>query len=135
MSRRGSWPRSTISTITACRFASFTTASDHLEAITLIDNLTGRQETSDTCWLFRCLGGLPNTNWAAESGLVRDEQCYFVTGPDLRQHSGFAKTWPLDREPYYLVTSFPGTFAMGLSNDAPRLSQKAQWLLPWFTAL
>ena len=86
---------------------------NHLEAITLIDNLTGRQETINACWLFLCLGGLPNTNWAAEAGLVRDEQCYLVTGPDLRQHSGFARTWPLDREPYYLETSFPGMFAAG----------------------
>jgi thioredoxin reductase (NADPH) len=87
---------------------------DHsLEAITLIDNLTGRQKTVQTSWLFLCLGGLPNTNWAAEAGLVRDEQCYLVTGPDLRQHSSFAGTWPLDREPYYLETSFPGMFAAG----------------------
>jgi len=86
---------------------------NHLEAITLIDNLTGRQETINACWLFLCLGGLPNTNWAAEAGLVRDEQCYLVTGPDLRQHSGFAGTWPLNREPYYLETGFPGMFAAG----------------------
>jgi thioredoxin reductase (NADPH) len=86
---------------------------NQLEAITLINNLTGRQETINTCWLFLCLGGLPNTNWAAEAGLMRDEQCYLVTGPDLRQHSGFAWTWPLDREPYYLETSFPGMFAAG----------------------
>src|SRR6202034_636489 len=84
-----------------------------LEAITLINNLTGQQQTVQTCWLFLCLGGLPNTNWAAEAGLVRDEQCYLVTGPDLRQHSGFARAWPLDREPYYLETSFPGMFAAG----------------------
>jgi thioredoxin reductase (NADPH) len=84
-----------------------------LEGITLIDNLTGRQETVKTHWLFLCLGGLPNTNWAAEAGLVRDQQCYLVTGPDLRQHSIFGGTWPLDREPYYLETSFPGMFAAG----------------------
>ena len=86
---------------------------NHLEAITLIDNLTGRQETINTCWLFLCLGGIPNTNWAAEAGLVRDEQCYLVTGPDLRKHHGFRKKWPLDREPYYLETSSPGVFAAG----------------------
>ena len=87
--------------------------NDHLEAITVIDNSTGQQETIETSWLFLCLGGLPNTNWAAEAGLVRDEQSYLVTGPDLRQHTGFASTWPLDREPYYLETSFPGMFAAG----------------------
>jgi thioredoxin reductase (NADPH) len=75
--------------------------------------LTGQQETTNACWLFLCLGGLPNTNWAAEVGLVRDEQCYLVTGPDLRKHCCFPATWPLDREPYYLETSFPGMFAAG----------------------
>jgi thioredoxin reductase (NADPH) len=87
--------------------------NDHLEAITVVDSSTGEQKTIQTSWLFLCLGGLPNTNWAAEAGLVRDEQSYLVTGPDLRQHSGFASTWPLDREPYYLETSFPGMFAAG----------------------
>jgi thioredoxin reductase (NADPH) len=86
---------------------------NQLEAITLINNLTGQQQTVPTCWLFLCLGGIPNTNWAAEAGLVRDEQCYLVTGPDLREHHGFAKKWPLNREPYYLETSSPGVFAAG----------------------
>ena len=86
---------------------------DHLEAITLMDNLTGRQNTVQTHWLFFCLGGLPNTDWAAEAGLVRDKDSYLVTGPDLRQHNDFAKVWPLDREPWYLETSFPGMFAAG----------------------
>jgi thioredoxin reductase (NADPH) len=84
-----------------------------LEGLTLFDNLTGRQETIQARWLFLCLGGLPNTNWAGEVGLVRDQQCYLVTGPDLRKHSGFPSIWPLDREPYYLETSFPGMFAAG----------------------
>jgi thioredoxin reductase (NADPH) len=86
---------------------------NQLDAITLINSETGLQETLRTRWLFLCLGGLPNTNWAGEVGLVRDEQSYLVTGTDLRQHSGFATTWPLDREPYYLETSFPGMFAAG----------------------
>jgi thioredoxin reductase (NADPH) len=87
--------------------------TSELEAITLINNLSGQQETVQTCWLFLCLGGIPNTNWAGEAGLVRDEQCYLVTGPDLRKYSGFTKKWPLDREPYYLETSSPGMFVAG----------------------
>jgi thioredoxin reductase (NADPH) len=86
---------------------------NQLQAITLMNNLTGLQETLQTQWLFLCLGGLPNTNWAAEAGLVRDRDCYLVTGPDLRQDSSFGGTWPLEREPYYLETSFPGMFAAG----------------------
>jgi hypothetical protein len=63
---------------------------------------------------------------------------FLVTGPGLGQHSGFAWTWPLDREPHYLETSFPACsppamFAMELSNDAPRLSREGASLLPWST--
>jgi thioredoxin reductase (NADPH) len=87
--------------------------TDHLEAITLINNQTGREQTVETCWLFLCLGGTPNTEWAGEAGIVRDEQRYLVTGPDLRNQDAFAQKWALDREPYYLETSSPGMFAAG----------------------
>src|ERR1700684_3004629 len=88
--------------------AQFLTANRNTQVLgrTPSYNLRSRRTTAD-------LECFPNTNWAAEAGLVRDEQCYLVTGPDLRQHSGFARTWPLDREPYYLETSFPGMFAAG----------------------
>ena len=87
--------------------------TNQLEAITLRNTQTGREETVETCWLFLCLGGIPNTDWAGVAGIVRDEQCYLVTGPDLRKHGTFAGKWPLDREPYYLETSSPGMFAAG----------------------
>jgi thioredoxin reductase len=35
-----------------------------LEATTLTDNQTGQQHAVETCCLFRCLGGAPNTDWA-----------------------------------------------------------------------
>lgn len=87
--------------------------TDRLEAITLTNNETGQQRTVETCWLFLCLGGSPNTEWAGDAGIVRDEQSYLVTGPDLRKDDRFTKKWPLDREPYYLETSSPGMFAAG----------------------
>jgi thioredoxin reductase (NADPH) len=83
-----------------------------LRAITLTNTRTGTQQQVETCWLFLCLGGIPNTEWAGVAGIVRDEQCYLVTGPDLRQFEMNGK-WPLDREPYYLETSTPGLFAAG----------------------
>jgi thioredoxin reductase (NADPH) len=43
--------------------------------------------------------------------VVRDEQCYLVTGPDLRHDGRYPISWPLDRDPYYLETSTPGLFA------------------------
>jgi thioredoxin reductase (NADPH) len=87
--------------------------TDHLEAITVVNNQTGHQQVIETQWLFLCLGGIPNTKWAEEVGIIRDEQNYLVTGPDLRQQDGFAAKWSLDREPYYLETSSPGMFAAG----------------------
>ena len=83
-----------------------------LRAITLTNNQTGKQQQVETCWLFLCLGGMPNTDWAGAAGIVRDEQCYLVTGPDLRQY-GMNREWTPEREPYYLETSAPGLFAAG----------------------
>ena len=33
--------------------------------------------------LFVAIGGVPNTDWAADTAIVRDQGGYLVTGPDL----------------------------------------------------
>src|ERR1700736_2228790 len=43
-----------------------------LHAITLRNNATGREWTAETSWLFLCLGGMPQTRWAAQAGGVCD---------------------------------------------------------------
>jgi thioredoxin reductase (NADPH) len=87
---------------------------DHmLQAVTLRNNQTGEEKTIDTSWLFLCLGGEPQTEWAVEPGIVRDSDGYLVTGPDLLQGSKYPKSWPLERSPYYLETNVPGLFAAG----------------------
>jgi thioredoxin reductase (NADPH) len=86
---------------------------DTLRAITIRNCETGEERTIETSFLFLCLGGLPNTQWAKEVGIVRDEQGYLVTGPDLRKYAPLMETWKLNREPYYLETSMPGVFAAG----------------------
>jgi thioredoxin reductase (NADPH) len=91
-----------------------------LEEITLRDCVTGEGRSVKTRWLFVCIGGVPQTDWAKEIGVVRDEGGYLVTGPDLmsghqrpvRGHQRPAG-WGLDREPFYLETSLPGLFAAG----------------------
>jgi thioredoxin reductase (NADPH) len=86
---------------------------DHmLQAITLRNNPTGEEKTVETTRLFLCLGGEPQTDWAAELGISRDSEGYLVTGPDLL-NGGYPKSWPLERSPYYLETSMPGLFAAG----------------------
>jgi thioredoxin reductase (NADPH) len=85
---------------------------DTLRAITIRNCETGEERTIDTSFLFLCLGGVPNTQWAKDVGIVRDEQGYLVTGPDLSKFAPI-ETWKLNREPYYLETSMPGVFAAG----------------------
>jgi thioredoxin reductase (NADPH) len=48
-----------------------------------------------------------------EVGIIRDEQGYLVTGPDLRRYRRGGDNWKINREPYYLETSMPGVFAAG----------------------
>ena len=86
---------------------------DMLRAVTIRNFETGEERTIETSFLFLCLGGVPNTQWAKEVGIIRDEQGYLVTGPDLRKFSPVIETWKLNREPYYLETSMPGVFAAG----------------------
>jgi thioredoxin reductase (NADPH) len=84
-----------------------------LHAVTVRNCDTGQERTIETSFLFLCLGGVPNTQWAKEVGIVRDEEGYLVTGPDLRKFDPMSESWKLNREPYYLETSMPGVFAAG----------------------
>ncbi len=84
-----------------------------LEEITLVDRSTGAERRVPARWLFVCIGGVPQTDWAQEVGIIRDETGYLVTGPDLTVGNELPASWPLDRAPYYLETSVPGVFAAG----------------------
>ena len=84
-----------------------------LRAITLLNKRTGESRTVEANYLFLCLGGEPQTRWAADVGIVRDEEGYLVTGPDLLKGENRPATWILDRNPYYMETSMPGVFAAG----------------------
>src|SRR5258705_4215501 len=84
-----------------------------LQAITLRNNATGQEWTAETGWLFLCLGGVPQTQWAAEAGVVCDSAGYIVTGSDLLKNDRPPESWVLDRKPYAMETSLPGVFAAG----------------------
>ena len=86
---------------------------DRLQAVTLRNLKTGAERVVEVTSLFLCLGGVPNTQWAAEVGIARDEEGYLVTGPDLRRGGTLPANWTLNREPYYLETNMPGVFAAG----------------------
>jgi thioredoxin reductase (NADPH) len=78
----------------------------------------GSRTTEEANWvatprLFVAIGGLPNTDWAAETAIVRNQAGYLLTGPDLLTNGKAPATWPVERAPYYLETAIPGSFAAG----------------------
>jgi thioredoxin reductase (NADPH) len=86
---------------------------DCLREITMVDRRTGEERKARSRWLFVCIGGVPQTEWAVEVGMQRDAGGYLVTGPDLLRDSQRPPGWPLERDPYYLETNIPGLFAAG----------------------
>ncbi|HVL94920.1 MAG TPA: NAD(P)/FAD-dependent oxidoreductase [Solirubrobacteraceae bacterium] len=85
---------------------------DALRAVTLTDD-AGVPERQDARALFLCLGGVPSTGWAGESGVAVDDRGFILTGPDLLHGGARPDGWPLDRDPLALETSVPGFFAAG----------------------
>ena len=85
---------------------------DHLESLTLRDNVTGTTETIEAQWLFVFIGAAPRTDWL-DGVVVRDRQGFVLAGPDLAASGQRPAGWTLDRAPYHLETSIPGVFVAG----------------------
>jgi thioredoxin reductase (NADPH) len=83
-----------------------------LEHLVLKDLDSGLTETVAAAALFILIGAEPHTGWLPEE-IVRDQQGYVVTGPDLLQDGGSPRGWPLGRLPLPMETSVPGVFAAG----------------------
>jgi thioredoxin reductase (NADPH) len=84
-----------------------------LESVTLTNNKSGEKQDLPIKGLFVCIGGVPQTDWATQAGILRDEAGYLLTGPDLSENGRLPHSWPLDRRPYYLETNIPGLLAAG----------------------
>jgi thioredoxin reductase (NADPH) len=84
-----------------------------LREIEITDRRDGSCSRLATSWLFVCIGGAPNTEWTTGTGIVCDNAKYLVTGPDLLTAGRPPSSWPLERLPFYLETSVPGSFAAG----------------------
>jgi thioredoxin reductase (NADPH) len=84
-----------------------------LREVEITDVRDGSTRRVPTRRLFVCIGGAPNTEWAKDTAIVRDEAGYLVTGPDLLRQGGAPECWPLARDPFFLETSVPGSFAAG----------------------
>jgi len=86
--------------------------TDHLEALTLIDNKTGTRSTLPAGHLFVFIGAEPQTDWL-DGAVSRDARGFVYTGPDLVVGGRRPVGWDRDRDPYYLESSVPGVFAAG----------------------
>ncbi|MGO4762619.1 FAD-dependent oxidoreductase [Cupriavidus sp. 2KB_3] len=98
--------------VKTCTHVTALAGDEALRQVTLTDVRTGQHRNVKTHWLFVCIGGVPQTEWAAQLGIVRDEAGYLVTGPDLREFE-HGRRWPLERAQLHLETSMPGVFAAG----------------------
>jgi thioredoxin reductase (NADPH) len=83
-----------------------------LEEITVTNSVMQAVTRFKTKFVFVCIGGKPNTNWAKDTALVRDESGYLVTGGDLYLPP-FDEQWNKGFTPAFLETSVPGCFAAG----------------------
>lgn len=83
----------------------------HLEAITIVDRISGSQEEVSGNWLFVFIGASPRTDWLGAE-VTRDDKGFVITGPDLLGEDPGPR-WPLARQPFQLETSLPGVFAAG----------------------
>ena len=84
-----------------------------LEKIEITDSKEDTARQIETQRLFICIGGVPNTDWAKDTNIIRDKSGYLITGSELLKAGRPPVTWTLDREPFYLETSVPGSFAAG----------------------
>jgi thioredoxin reductase (NADPH) len=84
-----------------------------LRQIEITNHNDGSMQKIDTRRLFICIGGVPNTEWAKDTNIIRDPAGYLITGSDLLKNSRPPECWTLERDPFFLETSVPGSFAAG----------------------
>ncbi|MFB1295483.1 FAD-dependent oxidoreductase [Mycobacterium sp. pW049] len=80
----------------------------HLEGICLENTQTGEREEHNCGRMFIFIGAEPRTDWL-DGVVVRDDHGFILSGPDLRDVSG----WTLERPPHHLESSVPGVFVAG----------------------
>ncbi len=86
--------------------------SDHLERLRIADGEAGTEEEVDASWLFVFIGAAPCTDWLGKE-VMRDENGFVLTGPDLSWTGSFRPIGRWNASPYFLETSVPGVFAAG----------------------
>src|SRR5205814_936990 len=61
----------------------------------VVEDAGGGVEHLPADGLFLCIGGVPRTEWADETGVLLDDHGYILTGPDLLIDGERREDWPL----------------------------------------
>src|SRR5258708_19830907 len=101
--------------------------SERCEELVIEDKKSGEKQMVPASALLIYAGAVPRTEWLA--GVVeRDAQGYVISGQHLLQReSRRPQGWTVDRDPFYLETSFPAIFlALAVRHPpAPAVTSRA----------
>jgi thioredoxin reductase (NADPH) len=83
-----------------------------LEAVTVLDAITGVRRELPTSSMFIFIGAEPRTAMC-QNLVMRDPQGFVLTGRDVMVDGRPPATWTASRDPYLFETSVPGIFCAG----------------------
>jgi thioredoxin reductase (NADPH) len=83
-----------------------------LEAVTVVDSVSGERRELPTAALFIFIGAAPRTALCADL-VLRDAQGFVLTGRDLMADGNRPAGWTAPRDPFPFETSVPGIFCAG----------------------
>jgi len=83
---------------------------ERLEGLQLRDPEGDRRVPASSVFVF--IGAAPGSTWLPDS-ILRDENGYVLSGPDLRSQGKLPEAWRETREPFLLESSVPGVFVAG----------------------
>jgi thioredoxin reductase (NADPH) len=84
-----------------------------LDAVSIVDNVTGAVERTPGKAVFCFIGAAPHTDWLKDI-VQLEEHGYILSGPNLMAPNGKRpEGWLVPRDPYWLETSLAGVFVVG----------------------
>jgi thioredoxin reductase (NADPH) len=89
-----------------------THGEEHLDALTIRNNLAGVEADHPAHAVFIFIGAQPHTDWTG-GAIERDRYGFILSGSDFTGPDRRPKGWSVRREPYWLETSVPGIFVAG----------------------
>ena len=84
----------------------------HLEAVTVVNRVTGEQRELPAAAMFIFIGTSPRTALCGDL-VMRDPQGFVLTGGDVMQDGRRPVGWTPARDPYLFETNVPGIFCAG----------------------